>query len=102
MGIARAEPHESARFEEGSNSDFQDAQENTGPSLDDENKNSEDTGQVTETLGIGDFHGGYGNASLRECLDRLATQMPSAPAALQSGEGQGPNPAETTNPPHFQ
>ena len=52
----------------------------------------------TETLGSGEFHGGYGSASLRECLDRMASGMPTASAALHSGEGQGLNPPETTNP----
>ena len=88
IGLAPVETHESARFEEGSNSHFQDAQENTGTSPDDHNKTSEDTGQSTEALGTGKFHGGYGSASLQECLDRLATQMPSAPTALHSGKAK--------------
>ena len=63
MGITPVEPHEAVRFEEGDNSEFQDAQENTGPS-----------------------HGGYGSASLQECLDRMARSMPAAPATLHSGK----------------
>ena len=69
MGIAPVEPQEAVRFEEGDNSEFQGAQENTGPSPD---PLEETPNPITDTLGSGEFHGGYRSASLRECLDMMA------------------------------
>ena len=56
MGIAPVEPQASVRFEEGDNSEFQDAQENTGHSPE---TPIEPPSQITDSLGTGEFRGGY-------------------------------------------
>ena len=58
MGIVPVEPQESARFEEVNTSDFQD--------VDDTAAHSQESPElpenpVTEPVGAGEFHGGYGS-----------------------------------------
>ena len=63
MGITQVEPREAERFEEGIEPEFQDAEEvETG-----------ETGEKieTEVHESGAFHGGFGSATLQECLDRI-------------------------------
>ena len=88
MGIAPVEPQESERFEEGSNSDFQDVEDTAAHSPESLELPENAT---TQTLGPGEFHGGYGNASLRECVERVMSQELATPATRRSGEGLGPN-----------
>ena len=77
MGITQVEPREAERFEEGIEPEFQDAEEvGTG-----------ETGEGLET-GIhesGAFHGGFGSATLQECLDRINQSRTDAPATCHSG-----------------
>ena len=84
MGIAPVEPQESERFEEGNDSD---AEEPTARKLPETHGNA-----ITETVGSGEFHGGYGSALLRECIE-ITLQQDATPATLHSGEGP-----EMTNP----
>ena len=65
---------EAERFEEGIDSEFQDAEEVT-------------TGEIGEVIesenhGPGEIHGGFGSATLRECLNRINQSRTDAPAAL--------------------
>ena len=83
------EPQESERFEEGSDSEFQNAEEPTTRETETHNST------ITETLGSGEFHGRYGSASLRECIERALQQDTATPATLHSGRGLG----AMTNPP---
>ena len=91
MGIAPAESQESERFEEGNDSDFQDAEETTAQSREPPEVHNN---PITETIGSGEFYGGYGNSSLRECIE-IASQQNATPATLHSKEGLG----NMTNPP---
>ena len=87
MGNAPVEPHESVRFEEGDDSEFQDVVEKAARSREFlEQPNLGEEKSQDDTFGAGEFHGGYGSASLKECLERIATQEP---AALHSGVGFG-------------
>ena len=85
MGIVPVKPQELVRFEEGNNSDFHDVQEDTGHSP----EPLEETPNLNiNTLGSGEFHGGYGSASLRECyIDwqhrRLPPLLPSTLGKVQ-------------------
>ena len=98
MGIAPVEPQESARFEEGNNSDFQD---------DDTAAHSQESPElpenpVIEPVGAGEFHGGYGSVSLRECLERIINPPPLLPSTLGKvwGPVTGPSSSNMTDPPH--
>ena len=78
MGITQVEPREAERLEEGIEPEFQDAEEvETGK-----------TGEriETEVHESGAFHGGFGSATLQECLDRRGSTrvglMPLLPATL--------------------
>ena len=77
MGITQVEPRDAERFEEGIDSEFQDAEEVT----------TGETGEVmeAEVHGVGGFHGGFGSATLRECLDRINQSRTDAPATCHSG-----------------
>ena len=94
MGITQVEPRdaEGERFEEGIDSEFQDAEEVT----------TGETGEVigTEVHGVGGFHGGLGSATLRECLDRMyqsSTGRPCCPPLLVDAE-KLPDPPQVTSP----
>ena len=88
MGITQVEPREAERFEEGIEPEFQDVEEvrPEGP-----DKDSEADNRVP-----GLFHGGYGSATLRECLDRINQSRTQAPATCHSGVGVEdlPNPPQ--------
>ena len=75
------EPRDAERFEEGIDSEFQDAQEGT--------TGETDTGDRidTEDRGPGEIDRGFGSACLRECLDRINQSRTVAPATLHSGGG---------------
>ena len=78
MGIAPVEPQESVRFEEGEDSECQDVVEMAAHSrefLDQPDTN--ESHPPVESVGAGEFHGGYGGASLRECLERIVPQEPT-------------------------
>ena len=103
MGIARVEPQESVRFEEGDNSELQDetAAHNQGLSdQPDKEESNKESNNSTEAVGAVEFHGGYGSVSLRECLERIMPQEPTTSAALHSGAGMGASSSQLTNPPH--
>ena len=76
MGITQVEPRDAERFEEGLDSEIQDAEEVI----------TEKTGKVieTEVHEVGGLHGGFGSATLRECLDRINQDRTDAPAARHS------------------
>ena len=88
MGIAPVEPQESVRFEEGNNSEFQDVDDTAAHSQESHDlpKNTE-THSVTESVGAGEFFGGYGSASLRECLEEMIiSREPTTTATRHSGD----------------
>ena len=89
MGITQVEPKDAERFEEGIDSEFQDAEEVT----------TGETGEMleTENHGVGGFHGGFGSATLRECLDRINQSRTEAPATRRSGD----EPEQEPIPPQF-
>ena len=98
MGIALVEPQESVRFEEGRNSEFQDVVETAAHNREfSEQPDTQEGNQPDESVGAGEFHGGYGGASLRECLERLVPQEPTTSAACHSGDGMGASSSQTTN-----
>ena len=97
MGIAPVEPQESVRFEEGNNSDFQDVEETAAHS---QQSPALPENPVTETIGAGEFHGGYGSVCLRECVERMMSQEPTTSATRHSGEGLRPTSSNRTAPPH--
>ena len=72
------EKRDAERFEEGIDSEFQDAEEVT----------TGETGEMVEaeSHGVGGFHGGFGSATLRECLDRTDQSRTEAPATRRSGD----------------
>ena len=79
MGVTQVEPRDAERFEEGIDSELQDAEEvitgETGDRIE------------TEDRGPGEIHGGFGSATLRECLDRINQSRTVAPATLHTGDG---------------
>ena len=87
MGIAPVEPQESERFEEGNDSDFRDAEGTT--------TREPDTGENadTDTLGPGEIHGGFGSASLQECVGRVLHNPPQ----VMSPNVEQNQPQETTS-----
>ena len=76
MGIIQVEPRDVERFEEGIDLEFQDAEETI----------TKKTGKVieTEVHEVGGLHGGFGSATLRECLDRINQDRTDAPATRHS------------------
>ena len=80
MGITQVEQREAERFEEGVEPEFQDAEEGA--------MREENDGADTMTHESGAFHGGFGSATLRECLDRInqrgidPAMMPLLPVTL--------------------
>ena len=77
MGITQVEPREAERFEEGIEPEFQDAEETAT------RENSD--GADARTHESGAFHGGFGSATLRECLDRMNQSSTGVPATCHSG-----------------
>ena len=99
MGIAPEEPQESVRFEEGNNSEYQDVDDTAAHRQDSPDlPENEETHLVTESVGAGEFHGKYGSASLRECLERMIPREPTTPAARHSGDGLGASSSSMTKP----
>ena len=80
MGVTQVRPRDAKRFEEGDDSDFHDAEEHA--------IRETDTGENThrEPLESSELHGGFGSASLRECVERVLHST-AARATLHSGEG---------------
>ena len=67
MGIALVDPQESVRFEEGDNSEFHDVVGATTHNQEFSDQPAKEEGNnATESVGAGEFHGGYGSASVRE------------------------------------
>ena len=96
------ESQESVRFEEGDKSEFQDVLETTTHSQELSDRFGQGkSNNATEPVGAGEFHGKYGSASLRECVERLEQQELTTSAALHSGAGVRTNPSQMTNPPQF-
>ena len=91
MGITQVEPRDAERFEEGNDSDFQDAEETA--------TRETETGDKAEpeTRGRGEIHGGVSSATLRECIERVLQQSAVATATLHSGEGI----EKSSDPPQF-
>ena len=93
------EPQESERFEEGKNSDFQDAEETAVHSRElpevHDKSTTETVGGWGISWGIWQVHH-YENAWRGYCLKRLPP-----PATRHSGEGLGPSSSNMTNPPHI-
>ena len=59
-------------FGEENDSEFNDVQETVAHSREDLDQTTEDEEiQCDVSTGAGVFHGGYGSASLRECLERV-------------------------------
>ena len=102
MGIAPVEPQESVRFKEGNISEFQNVVETAAHSQEfSDQPDKEESNNSTEAVGAGEFHGGYGSTSLRECLERIVPQEPTTSVALHSGARMGASSSQMTNPPHF-
>ena len=91
MGITQMDPRDAERFEEGNDSDFQDAEESATRETSNPGDRSEDA------RGPGEIHGGFGSATLQECIDRIRQHITAAPATLHSGVGT----ERSANPPHF-
>ena len=57
---------------------------------------------MTKLLGldpVGEFHGGFGSASLRECMERVVQSITTPSATCHSGEGMRGRVPHMTNPP---
>ena len=72
MGITQVEQREAERFEEGVEPEFQDAEEGA--------IREENDGTDAMTHESGALHGGFGSATLRECLDKMNQRGVDAPA----------------------
>ena len=110
MGVASVGSQESVRFGEEDDSEFKEVEEMATHSLNvpDETKTNKDQPPDVSTKS-GDFRGGYGSASLKECLERMASenreprhQDATTSAALHFGEGTGAGSPHSTNPPQIQ
>ena len=94
------DPQESVRFEEGDDSEFKAVLETVAHSRESlDHTDNNESHQPEEATGSGEFHGGCGSASLRECLEKIAPEEPTISAALHSGEGMGGCSSQMTNPP---
>ena len=82
------DPREAERFEEGIETEVQNA-EGEAPK---ENSDNADLG----THGSGASQGGFGSSSLQECLDRIKQNRFDAPAPCHSGVKI----EDSSNPPH--
>ena len=82
------EQREAERFEEEVEPEFQDAEEYA--------IKEENDGIETRTHESGAFHGGFGSASLKKCLDRIEQHGIDAPAPCHPGVKieRMPNPPE--------
>ena len=81
MGVASAGSHESVRFGEGNDPETEDTPHTVAHNREAVNQNDEgEVDQRDVTPGVGEFHGGFGSASFRECLNiaALSTNNPSA------------------------
>ena len=90
MCITQVEPRDAERFEEGNESDFQDAEETAARETETSDKTESDA------RGPGEIHGGMSSATLQECIERVQQQSAVAPATLHSGEGI----EKSSDPPH--
>ena len=74
MGVASVGSQESVRFGEENDPETEDVQDTAAHSPEDlDQTHEEKTHMMMQTLVyIGEFHGGFGSASLRECLGRVA------------------------------
>ena len=93
MGITQVGPREAARFEEGVEPEFLDAVEEAPKVSDNVSENKPDSGHASSAS-----HGGYGSASLQECLNVLNQARSNCPAPCHSGVD---NDAKS-DPPHAQ
>ena len=80
MGITQVDPREAARFEEGVEPEFLDAVEEAPKVSDNVSENKPDSGHTSSAS-----HGGYGSASLQECLNTLNQAKSNSPAPCHSG-----------------
>ena len=74
------DPREAARFEEGVEPEFLDAVEEAPKVPDNVSENKPDSGHTSSAS-----HGGYGSASLQECLNMLNQARSNSPAPCHSG-----------------
>ena len=96
MEVASVGSQESVRFGKENNPETEEVQNAVA-------HNREDLDQTCEEEQVyhdaspdgGELHGGFGSASLRECLERVSTTS----ATCHSGEGMGASSSHTTNPP---
>ena len=101
MGVASVGSQESVRFGEENDLETEDVQDTAAHSREtlDQTHEEEDT-YHNANPGIGEFHGGFGSASLGECLGRVAQSTMTPSATCHSGEGIGESTSHMTNPPH--
>ena len=87
MGVATVGSHESERFGEGNDLEAEDTPDRVAHNRKEMNQTHErEVDQSDVTPGVGEFHGGFGSASLRECVN-LATQTINIPSAPCHSEG---------------
>ena len=87
IGVASVGSQESERFGERSDPEAEDTPDTVAHNREEVNQNQE--GEVDHrdvTPGVGKLHGGFGSASLRECLN-IVTQSTNNPSAPCHTEG---------------
>ena len=74
MGVASVGSQESVRFGEENDPETEDVQDTVAHNREDLDQTHEDRRHTHHDVnpGIGEFHGGFGSASFRECLGRVA------------------------------
>ena len=84
MGVASVGSHESVRFGEGSDPETEDTPDTVAHNVNENREGEVDQHDVTP--GVGEFHGGFGSSSLKECLN-IAAQSTNNPSAPCHSEG---------------
>ena len=99
MGVASVGSQESVRFGEENDPETEEVQDTVAHNQEDldQTREEEDTYHDANP-GIGEFHGGFGSASLRESLGRVAQSSTTPSATCHSGEGVGENATHMSNP----
>ena len=90
---------ESVRFGEENDPEIEDVQDTAAQSSEelDGTLEEEDTYHDANP-GIGEIHGGFGSASLRECLGRIVQTTTTTSATCHSGEGLRDTASHMTDP----
>ena len=98
MGAASVGSQESVRFGEENDPETEDVQDTVAHSPEDLDQTYEEEGTYHDANpGIGEFHGGFGSASLRECLGRVVQPTTTTSATCHSGEGVGDSTSRMTD-----